>query len=264
MRSQGKKMVRALLAALGLVVLAAGVALAEAEEVEHYDSLAALTTHADAVVVGTVVSTAPGVAYPAIDCGFTNATVRVESLVAGSLPAFATKELTLLYFGCGTLPALGADIPAERSIFFLRNGRTDRLMAKANATTAELQAAWHLWRLEIFAGTGVDQAGIVAFPVLDNAFFLKPFAGLPFAEFVARVRSLASAAPNTTTVPSSPRPSPPAIPLLAGLIALSASVIGSAIRARLIPVRPLRCAGARFGQSPPSLSSWPCWSRWRL
>ncbi len=218
-------MLRALFAALALLVLTAGTALAEAEEVEHYDSLAALTTHADAVVVGTVISTAPGVAYPKIECGFTNATVRVESLVAGSLPAFATNELTLQYFGCGPLPALGADIPAERSIFFLRNGRTDRLMAQPNATTAQLQAAWHLWRLEISAGTGVDQAGRVAFPVLNNAFFLKPFAGMPFEEFVARVRSIASAAPNTATAPEPSPASPPAIPLLAGLAGLMASAL---------------------------------------
>ncbi|HEX7950142.1 MAG TPA: hypothetical protein VF494_07320 [Candidatus Limnocylindrales bacterium] len=105
----------ALIVALALLALTPGVARGEVEEVEHYNSLAAMTTHADAVVVGTVVSTRPGEQIEG-GCGYTQAIVSVESLVAGHLPAFAVRHLTLQYFDCGTLPRLGIEIPAERTI----------------------------------------------------------------------------------------------------------------------------------------------------
>lgn len=211
----------ALIVALALLALTPGVARGDVEEVEYYDSLAAMTAHADAVVVGTVVSTSPGQQIEG-GCGFTQATVRVESLVAGHLPPFAEENLTLQYFDCGTLPRLGIEIPAERSIFFLRNLRTDLRQAKPDATQAELDAAWPLWRLVILAGSGIDRAGRVHFPILNNATFLEPFEAIPFADFVARVRSLGRVLPNTATDTLARDPSSPAPigPLLAGVAAL--------------------------------------------
>ena len=162
---------RAFLAAvLLLIVVPAGVH-AEAEEVEHYDSLEAITEGSDAVVLGHVVDVRPG--RRAGGCGNAAATVQVDALLAGTLPPPSRDQLTLEYFDfCGGVPDLEASIPRAPGVFFLRNKGVDTRMFRPDAPAAEIAIESAFWRTVIMAGTVVNRNGAVDVPETMNAPFL--------------------------------------------------------------------------------------------
>ena len=186
---------RAALAACLLLALSTGVVRAEVEEAEHDASLPELTLASDAVVVGQVVAATRGRSFGG--CGYTAATLRVDEVLAGMVPALV-PVLTLEYFGwCGPkLPQLGAEIPAERGIFFLRNKAKELRTLKPLAAPAEIDAEAGFWRLAILAGSAVDVGGRVHVPETSNAPFLAALEGQPFHALLDAVRAAAPPRPN--------------------------------------------------------------------
>lgn len=162
--------------------------------------LRGITLEADAVVLGRVRSVEPGRIFSG--CGYAAATVDVEALLAGDLPAGSQDHLTLEYFGfCSSLPELGEEIPRGRAVFFLRNKGEETRHVQPDATEQEIESESMFWRTVIHAGTVVDQDGSVHVPDRLNAPFLVALEGSPFSEFVDRVRALAAGAPDTSTQP---------------------------------------------------------------
>lgn len=191
---------RAALSACLLVAMTASLVRAEVEEVERYDSLRGITLGADAVVLGRVRSVEPGRIFSS--CGYAAATVDVEALLAGDLPAGSRDQLTLEYFGfCSTLPELGEEIPRGRAVFFLRNKGEETRVVRPGATDQEIASESAFWRTVILAGTVVDHDGSVDVPVGLNAPFLVALKGSSFPEFVDRVRVIAAGAPDTSAQP---------------------------------------------------------------
>ncbi len=107
-------------------------ASAEALEVEAFASLDAMVTASDAVVRGRITSVGPGRSFggrTGVPFRYAAATLTVDALVAGSLPADHQASLTLeipLFGGESTLAALQR-LAAVDTIFLLRNkGETAR------------------------------------------------------------------------------------------------------------------------------------------
>ena len=228
-------MLRAVIAACLLLALGAGGVAADVIEANHYDSLAAMTQDADAVVLGRVVEAVPGRVFSG--CGYTAATVEVEQVLAGHLPSASQKRLSLEYFGfCTTpLPQLGKEIPAERAVFFLYNKGLDLSRLRPSATASEIAHEAAFWGLVILAGTAVDLDGRVHVPQTLSAPFLAKLEGTSFAQFVGRVRSLAAGAPNTATVPlpaQGDSSSAATVPLAVGLVAFFTIVLLGPTRRR--------------------------------
>jgi len=181
--------------------MTASLVRAEVEEVERNDSLRGITLGADAVVLGRVRSVEPGRIFSG--CGYAAATVDVEALLAGDLPAGSRDQLTLEYFGfCSSLPELGEEIPRGRAVFFLRNKGQETRHVQPDATEQEIASESAFWRTVIYAGTVVDQDGYVHVPDTLNAPFLVALEGSPFPEFVDRVRAIAAGAPDTSAQPA--------------------------------------------------------------
>jgi hypothetical protein len=217
------RLATAALLALGLAALAIpwlpAAALAEVEEVEHFDTLEALTTDADVVVLGRVVAAAPGRASSG--CGDTAATLAVERVLAGRLLA-PERRVVVAYSGfCGPLPRLGVEIPVERAVFFLRNEATALRRFGGGGTDAELAEASRFYRLAILAGTVVERQGAAHVPEPLNADFLVAFEGSPFVDFVERVRSIGGGETPQPSTPSPPSAAAPD-PLVVGALAISA------------------------------------------
>ena len=222
---------RAFLAAvLLLIVVPAGVH-AEAEEVEHYDSLEAITEGSDAVVLGHVVDVRPG--RRAGGCGNAAATVQVDALLAGTLPPPSRDQLTLEYFDfCGGVPDLEASIPRAPGVFFLRNKGVDTRMFRPDAPAAEIAIESAFWRTVIMAGTVVNGNGAVDVPETMNAPFLADLKGLPFDDFVREIATIGglSAEPvepaaDPATASTGPLPLPEPILIAAAIASAILAVI---------------------------------------
>jgi hypothetical protein len=180
---------RAMLAAVLLLVLGAGSVRAEAEEVEQYASLEAMTLASDAVVLGHVVDVRPGRIFGG--CGYAAATVQVDGLLAGALESSFWDGLTLEYFGgCGDVADLIEQIPRQPAVYFLRNKGMDVRMFQPGATKAEIEAESGFWRTVIDAGTVINRNGAAHAPSTYNAEFLVAAEGLPFDDFVRAVQEL--------------------------------------------------------------------------
>ena len=168
-------------------------AVVDADEVETYASLAALTTEADAVVRGRVVAIAPGRVFgdPHGEAlHYAAATLHVGDIVAGSLPAAHTRELTLeipLFDGPQSIGQLQASLPWAESLFFLRNKGVSAEMAGLPPEIQSAEAPYY--RLAIFRGVIVNDGGRAA-TLPGERDFLDALDGMPFAELVGRVRGL--------------------------------------------------------------------------
>lgn len=211
-----------------LALLVASPVAAEAEEVEHFETLEAMTVGADAVVLGRIVTTAPGRVFGG--CRNTAATLRIERLLAGRVPLGATV-LTVEYSGfCGPQPVLGREIPAERGVFFLRNKAEDRRMFGGSQADAVIEAERPFWRTVIHAGTVVERGDRAHVPDDMNAEWLGPWEGKPFAAFVDAV---GAAAPQVTAEPAATdeTANQPAFVVFVALILVVAGVIGLRRRA---------------------------------
>ena len=163
----------------------------DADEVEQYASLAEMTRSADAVVRGRVVAVAPGRVFgdaAGDPLHYAAATVRVEELLAGTLPGPDGRQLTLeipLFDGPGELDRLGAALPGAESIFFLRNKGESARLARQDAATVRVESAYH--RLVVFLAVVVNEGGRAAV-IPGDGDFLDALDGAPFADVVREVR----------------------------------------------------------------------------
>ncbi|MEA2651932.1 MAG: hypothetical protein QOI85_1653 [Chloroflexota bacterium] len=180
-----------LVAAPADLVGALGSTTAEALEAEGHASLRGLTLASDAVVLGTVTAVQPGRAFGdpgGIPLQYAAATIRVGTVVAGSLRAPDADELTLeipLFDGGDSIGSVASALVGNEGVFFLRNkGASARA---AGLPAAEQRADAAFYRLVVFgavignesgtAGAGADESGVLA-----------PLDGLPFADAVERIR----------------------------------------------------------------------------
>ena len=173
-------------------------AVVDGDEIETYASLDEMTRAADAVVRGQVVSVAPGRVFgssPADALHYAAATVRVDELLAGDLPADQSRELTLeipLFDGREDLAAMQAAAPWNESVFFLRNkGESARA---AGRSPADQRAEAGFYRLVIFRGVIVNDAGR-ATVVPGDGDFLDALSGERFADILERLRAATARAP---------------------------------------------------------------------
>jgi len=163
---------------------------ADAVEAEHFASLGEITRSADAVVRGRVVAIDRGRAFGAPDSAlhYAAATVRVDEVLAGSLPMRHAAELTLeipLFDGPESLGAMQAGLPWAESLFFLRNkGASARA---AGLPLASRRADEGFYRLVTFRSVIVNDGG-GAEVVPGDGDFLDALAGRRFDQIVARVR----------------------------------------------------------------------------
>lgn len=160
----------------------------QATEVELAGSLRELTSSADAVVRGRVVAVVPGRVFGDPDhrpLHYATATLRVEELLAGSLPANHHPQLALevpLFDGPASLAALPA---WGEGILFLRNkGESARLAGLSQERQAG-EAGFY--RLVTFTSVVANDHG-VALTAPDSE-PLSELAGALFAEVVGTVRA---------------------------------------------------------------------------
>lgn len=166
----------------------------DAVEVEHYSSLRDMTQSTDAVVRGQVTAVAPGrvFGYPSGDVlHYAAATVRVDEVIVGALPAPDASELTLeipLFDGPDSIAAMQSSLPWEESVFFLRDkGESGR----AAGLSQELQLAGAgFYRLVVFRAVVVNEGGRAAL-IPGDAGVLADVAGQPFGEVLGVVREAA-------------------------------------------------------------------------
>jgi len=158
----------------------------EAIEVEDVPTLEAMVAGSDAVVVGRVTRVAAGRTFGAADpLHYAAATLQVESLVAGKLPADG-RDLTLeipLFGGPGELADYRAALPIH-GLFFLRNKGTSAAAAGLTADQQRVEAAYY--RLMTFDALILDVHGRAA--TVDARRFLAALSGVPFDDAVATVR----------------------------------------------------------------------------
>jgi hypothetical protein len=162
----------------------------QATEVEpQAATLDELAGSADAVVRGRIIEVVPGRVFGSHDrpLHYAAATVAIEELLAGGLPAAHRSHLTLeipLFDGPGSI----ADLPVwGESIFFLRNKAQS---ARAAGLGVDLQAAEAgFYRLLTFTALIVNDRGIaLADPAAGP---LSALNGVGFERAVERVRAAA-------------------------------------------------------------------------
>lgn len=158
---------------------------------EHYDSLAAMTTKVDAVVVGTVtaIRTDPG-RYQSLDLQgalFATLTLQIETVLAGKVNVAAPGQLNLAVFLADSrqYDRLAAGLPAERAILFLRNGLVEAIATKQSPLPDD--AIYY----RVVSDQGlIRDVGGAAVPV-GNDPFLVALQGRPFDAVVAEVAATA-------------------------------------------------------------------------
>ncbi len=167
----------------------------EAIELERHESLAEMTQSSDAVVHGTILAVAPGRSFggsAGTRLHYAAVTIRIDDLLAGSLPGREVREVTLeipLFDGRQSIQPIRAGLSGQEAIFFLRNkGVSAR---DARLPWAEQQADAAYYRLVEF-GAVVGNANGVAAPGADHPGALAALDGLPFDEAIRQVRVVAS------------------------------------------------------------------------
>jgi hypothetical protein len=155
--------------------------LVQATELERYDSLAAMTRGADAVVVGRIVDIAAGRSFGGATghpLHYAAVTVAVEEVAAGALPGRHGATFTLevpLFAGAESLDALRASLPPDESLFFVRN--------KGGADS-------DFYRLVIQRAAIVNRDGAAEVAPGDDD-FLDALGGASFEEVLEAVRRAA-------------------------------------------------------------------------
>lgn len=161
-----------------------------ATQVDDPASLRELTRSSDAVVRGEIVAVVPGRVFgdPEGDAlHYAAATLRVDRLVAGSLPDAHRAELTLeipLFDGPGSI----ASLPVwGEAVFFLRNKAESARIAGVSAQ--EVAGEGEFYRLLIFSGlVANDEGRALTDPELPA---LAELDGLSFEQAVEVVRRAA-------------------------------------------------------------------------
>jgi hypothetical protein len=162
----------------------AGGGTLQALEVEHPSTLAELVASSDAVVVAHVEAVAPGRRFDRL--AYAAATLRVESVLAGSAPTRVTLEVPLFDGDAGLARLAGAG--PLRGIYFLRNKATSAAMAGESAANQAAEARFH--RLMRFGSVVLDEAGRAA--VDDELAGLDRLDGRSFQDALATVRTVAT------------------------------------------------------------------------
>lgn len=158
------------------------------DNVEHYDSLAAMTRSADAVVLGTVVGIGQDpTRYQGVDLGgamFATLRVKVEQVLAGSVSEVAPDEIDVAIFMTDPrqYDRFAARLPDERAILFLRNSLVE---AKEN-NQSPLPGSDHYYRVVSDQGVLRDVAGATRSGMARDP-FLMALEATPFSQVVALV-----------------------------------------------------------------------------
>ena len=163
----------------------------EAAQVEPLpDSLGDLVTSADAVVRGEITAVAPGRVFgdrSGSPLHYAAATLRVDELVAGRLPAGHRRSLTLeipLFDG----PSSIVDLPVwGEATFVLRSKATSARSADRPWTAIRAEAAYY--RLLTFSSLLVNEGGVAL--AAEDAGPLGDLAGLPFDRAMSVLRRAA-------------------------------------------------------------------------
>jgi hypothetical protein len=158
---------------------------------EVYDSLAAMTTKADAVVVGTVIAIRTDPArYQSLDLQgalYATLTLKIETVLAGKVNVAAPGQLNLAVFMADPrqYARFAAGLPSERAIYFLRN----ELVETMSARQTPLPDAAIYYSVVSDQGLIRDVGG-AAMPVA-NFPYLVALQGRPFDAVVAEVAAAA-------------------------------------------------------------------------
>jgi hypothetical protein len=169
-------------------------------ESEHYDTLAALTRSADAVVLGRVVAARPGrvvhdrgaeaegVDPRQADVFFLNLTVSVDEVLAGRSPGDRVT-VEILVPNVELFGSLTKEYPSERAIFFLRDVA---LAAQLHGQPAGVvESLGGLYRLCTQDALVRDSNGLVHALDFGETEFLNDLGGTSFGAIVAEVRKAA-------------------------------------------------------------------------
>jgi hypothetical protein len=150
-------------------------------------TLGEMVDSADAVVRGRIVAVAPGRVFGSRNdhpLHYASATLQVESVLAGALPAAHRSSLTLeipLFDG----PASIADLPVwGESVFLLRNKGTSA--REAGASDDQIRAESAYYRLLTFTALVVNDGGIAL--AADEPGPLARLTGRPFDAVAAAIR----------------------------------------------------------------------------
>lgn len=167
-------------------------------ELESYASLSEMTRSADAVVRGRVIALAPGRTFgdpSSAVLHYAAATVRVDELLAGDLPAQDEARLTLeipLFGGAEEIGPMRSALPWSESVFFLRNKGESARVAGLSLATQQEEARFY--RLVVLRGVIANEGGSAAVAA-DAAGFLAELHGVAFAEVVDGVRKVGAGGP---------------------------------------------------------------------
>lgn len=160
------------------------------DEVEHFSSLGEMAKAADAVVLGAIEDVSEGRVFgeQGDTVTYASAIVRVERLLRGSLPPEHSKTLTLeVMLPMDTsVDMVRAQLPPNRSVFFLRNKGVD---AQRFGHSPEVQTAERpYYRLVVQRGVVADVNGRATAPGwTDTVDFMSNVEGKPFDEVVAQI-----------------------------------------------------------------------------
>lgn len=162
---------------------------------ESYASVADLAASADATVSGRIVAVDRGRVFgPRSDeLHYASARIRVDEILAGSLPPGHAASLTLeipLFDGPETIGEVRNALLDGRAVFFLRNKATSAVLAGVTPQQAEADAEFY--RLVTFGSLVVDDGGRATVPGEPTP-LAEELDGLPFAEARAAVRQGAAA-----------------------------------------------------------------------
>lgn len=166
-------------------------ATAEALELGWFATLSDLVAGADAVVRGRIVAVEAGRMFggaTGVPFSYAAATVRVDDLIAGTLPRDHGRELTLeipLFGGDEALAALRTQVGATDSVFFLSNKGASA--ATAGMSAAEQSADAEYYRLVTLRSVIEEDHGRVVLPAGEEL-ALADLNGLPFDEAVTLIR----------------------------------------------------------------------------
>jgi hypothetical protein len=168
-----------------------GGGMVGADEVERPVSLDALVNDADLAMVGRVVAVEPGRAFgpEQQQLNYAAVTVALSEILAGAPAEPGAERITLevpMHDGPEQLSGLRDRMLGTERLLFLRNKGTSA--AEAGMPADAVRADRPFYRLVTF-GSEVVSVDDRAVPAVDESGVLDAFAGRPFDEAVAAVRT---------------------------------------------------------------------------
>jgi hypothetical protein len=178
--------------------MASLVGAVHAIELEHYDSLAEITSSADAVVHAEITALTAGRVFGGRSGGalhYAAATLRVHALLAGALAAGQPTSLTLeipLFAGPESLSNLRSSLIGSDGIFFLRNKGESAWRAGLPRQEQLAEAAYY--RLVTLDAAVLDERGRAEVSTDDQG-PLRRLDGLRFGAAIDAIRARVTAGP---------------------------------------------------------------------